>query len=109
MLFKVAARRRKTPTSQPLPLPSLQDMMCNAISTSVLFGMLSLLPGNRYIALGFVSVALIIYAANRQRPSCKLSRVGREIQACEETLNLAKTNCTRNYLELTDGTRQLLE
>jgi hypothetical protein len=71
--------------------------------------MLSLLPGNRYIALGFVSAALIIYAANRQRPSRKLGRVERKIQACEETLKLAKTNCARNYLELTDGTRQLLE
>ncbi|KAJ7366184.1 hypothetical protein DFH08DRAFT_797187 [Mycena albidolilacea] len=83
--------------------------MCNAISTSILFGMLSLLPGNRYIALGFVSAALIIYAANRQRPSRKLGRVERKIQACEETLKLAKTNCARNYLELTDGTRQLFE
>ncbi|KAJ7715874.1 hypothetical protein B0H14DRAFT_2644036 [Mycena olivaceomarginata] len=48
--------------------------MCNAISTSI-FGMLSHLPGNRYIALGIVSGALIIYAANRQHPSCKLRRV----------------------------------
>ncbi|KAJ7876455.1 hypothetical protein B0H14DRAFT_3130402 [Mycena olivaceomarginata] len=83
--------------------------MCNAISTSILFGMLSLRPGSRYIALGFVSVALIIYAANRQRLSCKLSRVERKIQACEETLKLAKIDCARNYLELTDGTHQLLE
>ncbi|KAJ7757300.1 hypothetical protein B0H14DRAFT_3598955 [Mycena olivaceomarginata] len=86
-----------------------KDTMCNIISTSILFGVLSLLPGNRYIALGLVSVALIIYAANRQRPSCKLSRVERKIQACEETLKLAKTNCARSYLELMDGTRQLLE
>jgi hypothetical protein len=109
MLFKVAAHHRKTPTSQLPPLPSLQDMMGNATFISILFGMLSLLPGNRYIALGFVSAALIIYAANRQRPSRKLGRVERKIQACEETLKLAKTNCTRNYLELTDRMRQLLE
>jgi hypothetical protein len=83
--------------------------MCNEISTSILFGILSLLPGNRYIALGFVSAVLIIYAANRQRPSRKLDRIECKIQACEETLKLAKTNCARNYLELTDGTRQLLE
>ncbi|KAJ7819654.1 hypothetical protein B0H14DRAFT_2600516 [Mycena olivaceomarginata] len=64
--------------------------MCNAISTSILFGMLSHLPGNRYIALGIVSGALIIYAANRQHPSCKLRRVEHKIQACEETLKKVK-------------------
>ncbi|KAJ7799797.1 hypothetical protein B0H14DRAFT_3156332 [Mycena olivaceomarginata] len=83
--------------------------MCDAISTSILFGTLSLLPGNRYIALGLGSTTLIIYAANRQRPTRKLGRVERKIQACEETLKHAKSNCTRNHVELTDGTRRLLE
>ncbi|KAJ7757307.1 hypothetical protein B0H14DRAFT_3598969 [Mycena olivaceomarginata] len=31
------------------------------------------------------------------------------IEACEEVLKLAKTNCARNYSELTDGTRRFLE
>jgi hypothetical protein len=71
--------------------------------------MLSFLPGNRYIALGLVCAALVIYTANRQRPLHMLARVERAIEACEEGLKLAKTNCARNYLELTYGTRRLLE
>ncbi|KAJ7799828.1 hypothetical protein B0H14DRAFT_2616771 [Mycena olivaceomarginata] len=83
--------------------------MCDTLSTSILFGTLSLLPGNRYIALGLGSATLIIYAANRQRPTRKLGRVERTIQACEETLKHAKSNCARNHVELTDGARRLLE
>ncbi|KAJ7876441.1 hypothetical protein B0H14DRAFT_3130395 [Mycena olivaceomarginata] len=84
--------------------------MCDAASTaSIIFGALSLLPGNRYILGALVSAGLIIYTANRQRPSHKLGRVERAIEACEETLKHAKSNCARNHVELTDGMRRLLE
>jgi len=81
--------------------------MCDAISTSIIFGSLSLVPGNRYILLGLGSASLIIYAANRQRPSHKLSQVKDAIQAAEENLKDAKANCGRNHVELVDGTRRL--
>ncbi|KAJ7366208.1 hypothetical protein DFH08DRAFT_929174 [Mycena albidolilacea] len=83
--------------------------MCDAISTSMIFGALSLLPGNRYILWALVSTGLIICAANRQRPSHKLGRVEHQIQACEELLKHAKGNCPRNLGEWMDGTRRLLE
>jgi hypothetical protein len=83
--------------------------MCDAVSTSIIFGALSLLPGNRYIFWVLVSAELIIYAANHQRPSRKLGRVERAIEACEETLKHAKADCARNYGEWMDWSRQLLE
>ncbi|KAJ7792089.1 hypothetical protein B0H14DRAFT_2557519 [Mycena olivaceomarginata] len=83
--------------------------MCDAISTSMIFGALSLLPGNRYILWALVSTGLIICAANRQRPSHKLGRVEHQIQTCEELLKHAKGNCPRNLGEWMDGTRRLLE
>jgi hypothetical protein len=75
----------------------------------MIFGALSLLPGNRYILWVLVSAGLIIYTANRQHPSHKLGRLERAIEACEETLKHAKSNCARNHVELTDGARRLLE
>ncbi|KAJ7366183.1 hypothetical protein DFH08DRAFT_948233 [Mycena albidolilacea] len=75
----------------------------------MMLGALSLLPGSHYITLGLLSAALIIYNVHWQRPSHKLGRVERAIDACEETLKYAKSNCTRNHLELTDATRRLLE
>ncbi|KAJ7366202.1 hypothetical protein DFH08DRAFT_1002872 [Mycena albidolilacea] len=83
--------------------------MCDTVSTSIIFGALSLLPGNRYIPLGLIPAALIVYTVHRQRPSHKLARVERAIEACEETFKYAKSNCARNHLELTDATRRLLE
>ncbi|KAJ7757298.1 hypothetical protein B0H14DRAFT_3598949 [Mycena olivaceomarginata] len=75
----------------------------------MMLGALSLLPGSRYITLGLLSAALVIYTINRQRPSHKLARVECAIEVCEETLKYAKSNCVRNHLELTDATRRLLE
>ncbi|KAJ7727705.1 hypothetical protein B0H14DRAFT_3618758 [Mycena olivaceomarginata] len=83
--------------------------MCDALSSSIIFGSLSLLPGNRYILWALVSAGLIIYTANRQRPSHKLGRLKHAIEGCEETLKHAKSNCARNHVELTDGARRLLE
>ncbi|KAJ7876446.1 hypothetical protein B0H14DRAFT_3130398 [Mycena olivaceomarginata] len=84
--------------------------MCDAASTaSIIFGALSLLPGNRYILGALVSAGLIIYIANHQRLSHKLGRIERAIEACEETLKHAKSNCARNHVELMDRTRRLLE
>ncbi|KAJ7727697.1 hypothetical protein B0H14DRAFT_2640843 [Mycena olivaceomarginata] len=65
--------------------------------------------GNRYIALGLICAALAIYTANRQQPLHMLAQVERTIKDCEDVLKLAKTNCVRNYLELTYRTCRLLE
>ncbi|KAJ7366193.1 hypothetical protein DFH08DRAFT_797196 [Mycena albidolilacea] len=84
--------------------------MCDAASTaSIIFGAFSLLPGNRYILGALVSAGLIIYTTNHQCPSHKLGRVERAIEACDESLKHAKSNCARNHVELTDRTRRLLE
>ncbi|KAF7356279.1 hypothetical protein MVEN_00959700 [Mycena venus] len=83
--------------------------MCDTISTSIIFGALSLVPENRYIVLTLGSATLIIYAANRQRPSHKLSRIEDAIQVAEETLERAKADCARKHMELVDGARRLLK
>ncbi|KAJ7868813.1 hypothetical protein B0H14DRAFT_3132586 [Mycena olivaceomarginata] len=84
--------------------------MCDAASTtSIIFGALSLLPGNLYVLWALVSAGLIIYTANRQHPAHKLGRLEHAIEGCEENLKHAKSNCARNHVELTDGTRRLLE
>jgi hypothetical protein len=78
--------------------------MCDAVSASIIFGALSILPGNRYVAL-----ALIIYTIIQQHPSHKLAQVERAIEACEDVLQHAKANCVRHLLELTDETCRLFE
>jgi hypothetical protein len=83
--------------------------MCDTISTSMTFGALSLLPGNRYIPWVLVSAWLIVYTANRQRPSYKLRRVEQEIKVAEETSVHAKAHCPRSYVDLMNTTRRLLE
>ncbi|KAJ7792098.1 hypothetical protein B0H14DRAFT_2624306 [Mycena olivaceomarginata] len=75
--------------------------MCDAVSTtSIIFGALSLLPGNPLCSVG---------TCVGRRPSHKLGRVEHAIEACQETLKHAKSNCARNHVELTDGARRLLE
>ncbi|KAJ7787603.1 hypothetical protein B0H14DRAFT_2952517 [Mycena olivaceomarginata] len=77
--------------------------MCDAASTtSIIFGALSLLPGNRYILWVLVCAGLTIYTVHRQRPTHKLGRVERAIDSCEEILKYAKSNCARNHVKLTD-------
>ncbi|KAF7356281.1 hypothetical protein MVEN_00959900 [Mycena venus] len=79
------------------------------LTSAILLGALSLMPGNRYILLGFVFLSLIIYAGTRQRPSRKLSQVEEAIQVAEETLESAKVNCARKHVDLVDGMRRLLK
>jgi hypothetical protein len=83
--------------------------MCDAISTSIIFGALSLLPGNRYVTLALIPAMLTIYTIIRQHPSHKLGRVKRAIDACEEILGHAQANCARSHVDLMYGMRRLLE
>ncbi|KAJ7819653.1 hypothetical protein B0H14DRAFT_1353800 [Mycena olivaceomarginata] len=84
--------------------------MCDAASTtSIIFGAISLLPGNRYILWVLLCAGLTIYTVHRQLPTHKLGRVERAIDSCEEILKYAKSNCARNHVKLTDGARRLLE
>ncbi|KAJ7896933.1 hypothetical protein B0H13DRAFT_1884807 [Mycena leptocephala] len=82
--------------------------MCE-ISTSIIFWALSPIPGFRYIGLGLVVTSFIIYAANRQRPSYKLSQLEDMIKIVEEMLKRAREKCARDHVELTNEARCLLE
>jgi hypothetical protein len=82
--------------------------MCD-ISTSIIFWALSSIPGFRYIGLGLVVTSFIIYAANRQSPSYKLSQLEDMIKMTENILKGAKENCARDHVELTIEARRLLE
>ncbi|KAJ7819242.1 hypothetical protein B0H13DRAFT_1921852 [Mycena leptocephala] len=82
--------------------------MCD-ISTSIIFWALSPIPGFRYIGLGLVVTSFIIYAANRQSPSYKLSQLEDTIKMAEEVLKGAREKCARDHIELLDGGRRLLE
>ncbi|KAF7356289.1 hypothetical protein MVEN_00960700 [Mycena venus] len=73
------------------------------LTSAMLLGALSLMPGNRYILLGFISASLIIYASIRLRPSRQLGQVENEIKIAEETLKRAKSDCARNQVELMDA------
>ncbi|KAF7356285.1 hypothetical protein MVEN_00960300 [Mycena venus] len=78
-------------------------------ASAIILGAVTLMPGNRWILLGLGSATLIIYVANRQRPSHQLGQVEDAVKVAEETLECAKTNCTRNQMELMDGMRRLLK
>jgi hypothetical protein len=88
--------------------PNTPTPMCD-ISTSIIFWALSPIPGFRYIGLGLVAISFIIYAANRQTPSYKLSQLEDMIKMTEEILKGARENCARDHVELLDGRRCLLE
>ncbi|KAJ7821506.1 hypothetical protein B0H13DRAFT_1920676 [Mycena leptocephala] len=82
--------------------------MCD-ISTLIIFWALSPIPGFRYIGLGLVVTSFIIYAANCQRPSYKLSQLEDMIKITEEMLKRAREKCARDHVELTHEARRLLE
>ncbi|KAF8143905.1 hypothetical protein K438DRAFT_1783276 [Mycena galopus ATCC 62051] len=83
--------------------------MGNTLCTSILLGVLSLLPDNRYIVLGLVSTYGIIYIVNDQRPSNRLGQVEVAIKSVEETLKRANEGWVRNHRELVGLTTALLE
>ncbi|KAJ7896929.1 hypothetical protein B0H13DRAFT_1884803 [Mycena leptocephala] len=82
--------------------------MCD-ISASIIFWALSPIPGFRYIGLSLVVTSFIIYAANCQRPSYKLSQLEDKIKIVEEMLKHAREKCARDHVELTNEARRLLE
>ncbi|KAJ6461350.1 hypothetical protein C8R45DRAFT_1028128 [Mycena sanguinolenta] len=69
--------------------------MGNAFSTPVILAAISLIPFNRYILV----LGLVLYAADRHRPSNKLGSLQASIDSVEKTLESANT---RNYAELMD-------
>ncbi|KAF7356282.1 hypothetical protein MVEN_00960000 [Mycena venus] len=83
--------------------------MCDTVSTSIIMATLSLVPNKGYILLGLGSASLLIYAANRQRPSHKLGQVEGKIKVAEEILKRAKASSARNHVEMMDDTSRLLE
>jgi hypothetical protein len=86
----------------------ISTFMCD-ISTSIIFWALSPIPGFHYIGLGLVVTSFIIYAANHQSPSYKLSQLEDKIKIVEETLKDAREKCARDHVELLDGARRLLK
>ncbi|KAJ7897994.1 hypothetical protein B0H14DRAFT_3581622 [Mycena olivaceomarginata] len=88
--------------------------MCNAAVTSMMIGALSLLPDSRYITLGLLSAALVIYIYAKQEASENVEKyinliLGQVYGPDCESENIFYSNCARNHLELTDATRRLLE
>ncbi|KAF7335200.1 hypothetical protein MSAN_02353300 [Mycena sanguinolenta] len=98
------------PGNLPLALTPLQNMR-DALSTSFILVTISLIPipYNRYILWSLSSASLILYTANRQRPSNKLGQLEALIDAVSEILALAKATCKMNYAELVDLTRELCD
>ncbi|KAJ7847994.1 hypothetical protein B0H14DRAFT_2583216 [Mycena olivaceomarginata] len=54
-------------------------------------------------------LCVVISIANAQRPTQKLQRTKRAINACKELLEGAKLTCARDHVELTDRTRRISE
>ncbi|KAJ7703994.1 hypothetical protein B0H17DRAFT_1040333 [Mycena rosella] len=82
----------------------------STLQTSLLFGALSMLPGNTfpYITLGVASASLTIYAAHHYGPSQRLLRLEDTITATEEILEGAKLDCARDHMTLVRRGRRLL-
>ncbi|KAJ6461370.1 hypothetical protein C8R45DRAFT_1179229 [Mycena sanguinolenta] len=83
--------------------------MCNAFSTSIILGAISLIPYNRYILWTLGLASLVLYGADHQRPSKKFGTLEATINSVGETLKLANTTCTRSYVELMDMTTKFYE
>ncbi|KAJ7704080.1 hypothetical protein B0H17DRAFT_1127096 [Mycena rosella] len=83
----------------------------STLQTSLLFGALSMLPGNTfpYIALGLASASLGAYAVQHYSPSQRLLRLEHAITATEEILAGAKLNCARDHMTLIERGGLLLE
>jgi general stress protein CsbA len=66
--------------------------MCDAASifSSMVFGALSVLPGNRYIGLALLSALLIAHTANGQRQTQKLCEVDRATRVREGIMERAR-------------------
>ncbi|KAJ7701375.1 hypothetical protein B0H17DRAFT_1128180 [Mycena rosella] len=78
---------------------------------TLVFWVLSLIPDNRvrYVGLGLVSALLVISAIHLQHPSKRLEQLEDAITTTEESLERAKLNCGRNYLELAEEGCRLLQ
>ncbi|KAJ7704092.1 hypothetical protein B0H17DRAFT_1175754 [Mycena rosella] len=101
------------PASVPLHSP-FQRSMGNTISTlqtSLLFGALSMLPGNTfpYIALCLASASLGAYAVQHYTPSQRLLRLEDAITTTDEILGGAKLDCARDHMTLIERGGLLLE
>ncbi|KAJ7493477.1 hypothetical protein FB451DRAFT_1550965 [Mycena latifolia] len=94
----------------PSPRPSTMCDVISAFQTSIVFGALSLVPGNtfRYIGLGLASASLTVYAVHHQGPSQKLARLEGTVKDTEEIMEQAKLDCLRNGVELMDRETRLL-
>ncbi|KAF8170040.1 hypothetical protein K438DRAFT_1773963 [Mycena galopus ATCC 62051] len=79
------------------------------LASSILFGVLSLLPDTRWILLTLGLAGWGIHIANGQHPTNKLRRVEDRIKSVNETLKHANENCPRNYPELVLVTGRLFE
>jgi hypothetical protein len=87
--------------------------MCDTLSTSIILGALALVPSttSRYGFLALVSVSFVFFAARRQGPAQKFTRLEDAIKALDEILERAKaaSNYARNHLEVIDAGCRLLQ
>ncbi|KAJ7893980.1 hypothetical protein B0H13DRAFT_2339470 [Mycena leptocephala] len=81
--------------------------MCDTISTSIIFGVLALVPGtiSRYVCLALACAIFIFFVARQQGPAQKLTRLEDAIEALEEILEHAKaaSSYARNHMEVIDA------
>ncbi|KAJ7810102.1 hypothetical protein B0H14DRAFT_3480913 [Mycena olivaceomarginata] len=87
--------------------------MCDtsdALQSSVLFWMLSLIPAKMfpYLSLGILSASSVVYALRRRCPAVTLDRLDNTITAVEEILTHAKAKCMRDYLALFEAETRFL-
>jgi hypothetical protein len=87
--------------------------MCDTVSTSIVFGVLALVPGtiSRYVFLALTSASFVFYVSRRWDPVQKFTKLEDAIEALENVLECAKTasSYARNHMEVIDAGCRLLQ
>jgi hypothetical protein len=87
--------------------------MCDTISTSLIFGALTLVPSttSRYVFLALACISFIFLAARHQGPAQKFTKLEGAIEALEDISERAKaaSNYARNHMEVVDAGCRLLQ
>ncbi|KAJ7490576.1 hypothetical protein FB451DRAFT_622273 [Mycena latifolia] len=78
---------------------------------SILLAFLALIPDNtlRYVALGITVCLAVIYVISIKRPSTLLHQLKETIEATDEIIRRAKSQCPRDHLSLAQEGVRLLQ
>ncbi|KAJ7896924.1 hypothetical protein B0H13DRAFT_2275916 [Mycena leptocephala] len=87
--------------------------MCDTVSTSIIFGVLALVPGtaSRYVCLALPCMSFMFYASRQWGTAQKFTKLEDAIEALEEILERAKaaSSYARNHMEVVDAGCRLLQ